>query len=62
VFGAAVGALQGVLVAQNIWGFSGGVVFRSETIRIFSEAICGFILTVPAIMIGIAVRRRGHPW
>ncbi len=60
--GAAIGALQGLLVPSELWGFSESVVFRSETTRLLGGAIGGFILTVPVIMISIGVRRGGRPW
>lgn len=62
VAGAAVGALQGAIVPTELWGFADSVVYRSETTRVLSGAMCGFILTVPSIMIGIRLRRRGRPW
>lgn len=62
VAGAAIGALQGTVIPTELWGFAESVVYRSETTRIFSGAMCGFILAVPAIMIGIGIRRRGRPW
>ena len=62
VAGAGIGALQGAFVSTEIWGFADSVAYRSEVTRILSGAACGFILTVPAIMIGIGIRRRGTPW
>jgi len=62
VAGAAIGALQGTVVPTELWGFAESVVYRSESTRILSGAMCGFILTVPSIMIGIGIRRRGRPW
>lgn len=62
VAGAAVGAMQGSLVTSESWGFAESVVFRSDETRLAVGAVCGFILTVPSIMLGIAIRRRGRPW
>jgi hypothetical protein len=60
--GAAIGALQGAVVPTELWGFAKSVVFRSESTRILSGAICGLILTIPTVMIGIGIRRGGRPW
>lgn len=62
IAGAAVGAMQGSLVTSESWGFAETAVFRSDGTRLVAGAICGFILTVPSIMIGIAIRQRGRPW
>ena len=62
VAGVAIGVLQGIIVPTSLWGFAETVVYRSENTRILSGAMCGFILTIPSIMIGIAIRRKGEPW
>ena len=60
--GAAIGALQGSLVTTGLWGFAESVVYRSDNVRVFSGALIGVVLSVPAITIGIAIRKRGRPW
>ena len=60
--GASIGALQGGFVVSNLWGFAADTVFRGDSLRLFSGAVCGFILSYPTVMIGIAIRRRGTPW
>jgi hypothetical protein len=62
VVGAVVGGLQGILVSTGLWGFNATTAFRSDGMRVVTGAICGFILTVPSIMIGIRLRQRGSPW
>jgi glucose-6-phosphate-specific signal transduction histidine kinase len=62
VVGTIIGGFQGSLVPSGIWGFSDSVIFRTENTRIISGAICGFILALPTIMIGIGIRKRGQPW
>lgn len=60
--GALIGALQGGFVVSNLWGFAADTVFRGYNLRVLTGAICGFILSYPTVMIGIAVRRKGTPW
>jgi hypothetical protein len=60
--GATVGSLQGVLVVSDWWGFAASTVFRSDDLRIWTGAVCGFILCYPVVLIGIALRRTGLPW
>lgn len=62
IVGTMVGIFQGSLVPTDFWGFDDSIAFRSETTRIVSGAVCGFILTIPTIMIGIKMRLRGQPW
>lgn len=62
VAGALIGTLQGHFVVSNLWGFAADTVFRGENLRFLTGAVCGFILSYPTVMIGIAIRRRGAPW
>jgi hypothetical protein len=58
--GAAVGALQGILVPTDLWGFAESVTFRSAGIRVGLGAMSGLLLAGPSITISIAIRRRGR--
>ncbi len=60
--GATMGGLQGAIVPTEIWGFSESVIFHSANTRVVSGAVCGLILTVPTIMIGVKIRSMGKPW
>ncbi|GAB4374952.1 MAG: hypothetical protein Kow0042_19980 [Calditrichia bacterium] len=62
VAGALIGALQGEFVVSNLWGFAANTVFRGDNLRLLTGAVCGFILSYPTVIIGIAIRRRGKPW
>jgi hypothetical protein len=62
VAGAIIGALQGNFVVSSLWGFAADTVFRNEGTRLSTGALCGFILSYPTVMIGVAIRRRGTPW
>jgi hypothetical protein len=62
IAGALIGTLQGEFVVSNLWGFATNTVFRGDNLRLLIGAVCGFILSYPTVMIGIAIRRRGTPW
>lgn len=62
VAGALIGALQGHFVTTDFWGFAPDTVFRGDTLRLLTGAMCGFILSYPTVLIGISIRRTGTPW
>ena len=62
VAGALIGALQGGLAVFDMWGFAADTAFRGDNLRLLTGVVCGFILSYPTVMIGIAIRRRGTPW
>lgn len=62
VAGALIRVLQAQAMASDVWGFAADTHFRGDDLRVVTGAVCGFILSYPTVVIGIALRRRGVPW